>query len=94
MVIVNFTSLAATIPPGLFDRQELQDILAVAEALIANHTADFIEAAIVDWEIALLWTVQREEPRDQAWYQRALLLICLRGLRGEIRPDFTWISAD
>jgi hypothetical protein len=42
----------------------------------------------------LTWRSLEAQPVDDAWYSRALLLTCLRGLRGEIAPNFYYFSRD
>ena len=94
MVIIGFASIATDIAPRMFSSFELGLILRGAEQCLEDYSTEAVDAMLVDWETTLLWSLLHGEPQTAEWYMRALLIVCMRGLRGEIRPDFTWINHD
>jgi len=74
--------------PRFCEPAELAVILDVAEEIMATTDADTLTDILVEWETALCWRSLEVDPVGDEWYYRALLLTCIRGLRGEMRPVF------
>lgn len=91
MVIVNLTELGP-VAPRWVNRAELATTLEAAEEIMADVPAAELAAILTEWELGLTWRSLEATPVDDAWYHRALLVTCLRGLRGEIQPSFYWIT--
>jgi len=90
MVIVNFQDLGPVLPYAP-SRQELHEVLSGCHDLLQEYTWRELDAVIGDWELALTWA-SLDDHVNSEWYSRALVCVCLRGLRGEILPKFTVIS--
>ena len=88
MIIVNFSEIA-NVPPQDVNPQLLRIIYQDAQELIATCDADSLNETLLDWEADL---VMKSCQPDDDWYTSALVLICLRGLRGDLRPNILNIS--
>ena len=62
--------------------------------ILDDTDQDQLAEILTEWETALTWRSLDVAPVDEEWYYRALLLTCLRGMRGEITPQFYTISKD
>ena len=83
MIIVSFSEIA-DVPPQHVQGQVLRTILHDAQELIDLVDHDALTETLVEWEADLFMNSLHP---DEDWYTRALVCICLRGLRGEIRPN-------
>ena len=92
MFVVSFDQICA-VPPARVSEPRLQEILSACENLIRCVPDQELADTIDRWQTALIW--QSLEPRglDGSWYDTALFVTCLRGLRGESAPDF-WVETD
>jgi hypothetical protein len=63
-------------------------VYAVAQEIMSTTETDVLAETLVEWETALIWRSLESDPVDDEWYYRALLLTCIRGLQGDICPDF------
>jgi hypothetical protein len=85
---VAFLQHLGPVAPREYTARELRDILHSCETLLASGAP---EDALDDWldkqETALTWRALDVELVDAEWYARAMLIECLRGLRGERAPD-------
>jgi len=77
------------VAPYLSSHADLVEVLAAAEQIMATHAESDLDQVLDQWEMGLTWRSLETQPVDDAWYVRALLLVCLRGLRGESAPKFT-----
>jgi hypothetical protein len=93
MVVVNLQQIGP-VPPRFVSREELGVIHQSATEIIADTPESELDEILDEWETGLTWRSLEVNPVDSAWYSRALLLTCLRGLRGEISPQFYWLSKD
>jgi hypothetical protein len=59
---------------------------------MADTEQEILEEILVEWETALCWSAMDSEPVSEEWYYRALLVTCIRGLRGEMRPSFYTVA--
>jgi hypothetical protein len=82
------------VPHRSVTRAELEATLEAAEEIMADTPEDHLDEILDSWETGLAWRSLEQTPVDDAWYLRALLLTCLRGLRGETAPSFYWLSPD
>lgn len=87
MIVVNLQQLGP-VPPKFCDPEELLVVLAVAEEIMADTPEEALEEILIEWETALYWASTGPDPITEEWYYRALLTTCIRGLRGEMRPNF------
>ncbi len=86
MYLVNFTDLA-TVPPFLASQADLARVLEAAEDVMATTPESDLDSVLDSWEFGLIYrALSRDQDLDDAWYCRALLTMCLRGLRGERAP--------
>lgn len=93
MVVVNLQQIGP-VPHRFVTRDELQVIHEAAAEIIADTPESELDEILCDWETGLTWRALERTPVDEAWYHRALLLTCLRGLRGEIAPQFYYFGRD
>ena len=93
MVVVNLQQIGP-VAPRFVSRAELAVIHESATEIIADTPESDLDEILNEWETGLTWRSLEARPVDDAWYTRALLVICLRGLRGEISPQFYWLSKD
>jgi hypothetical protein len=93
MVIVNLNSIGP-VPHRFVGLAELDATRQAAEEIIADTPESELDTILDEWEMGLTWRSLEQTPVDDAWYLRALLLTCLRGLRGETAPSFYWLSPD
>ena len=92
MFIVSFDQICA-VPPARVSEPRLQEILSACENLIRVVPEQELGHTIQAWSTALIWQSVLPQGLDGAWYDRALFVTCLRGLRGESAPDF-WVETD
>jgi hypothetical protein len=93
MVIVNLNQIGP-VPHRFVGLAELEATRQAAEEIIADTPESELDTILDEWETGLTWRSLDAAPVDEAWYHRALLLTCLRGLRGEISPSFYWLNQD
>ena len=86
LLVANLQHLGP-VPHRVVTREQLQDVLRCAEEILDETDADVLDSIILEWSTALTWTSLGEGAVDDAWYTRALLVVCLQGLRGEIQPQ-------
>lgn len=91
MVVVNLQQIGP-VPHRFVCAAELGIVLSSAEEIIADTPETELDDILAEWETGLTWRSLEATPVDDAWYSRALLLTCLRGLRGEIAPQFYYFS--
>lgn len=91
MVVVNLNQIGP-VPHRFVSREDLAAILQACEEIMADTPEGELAQILCDWETGLTWRALEAAPVDDAWYCRALLVLCLRGLRGEMRPQFYWFS--
>ena len=92
MIVVNLQQIGPCMPRWC-SKEELALVLQVAEDITAQGEPDALAATLSEWETALAWRSLDAEPVDDEWYYRALLLTCIRGLRGEMTPQFYTIDS-
>ena len=85
MIVVNLQQIGP-VPPRFCNESELACVLETAEEIMAQTPADELDQILTEWETALTWDSLTDGPVTEEWYYRALLLTCIRGLRGEMRP--------
>ena len=85
MIIVDFHEYGP-VAPRTIDPHELREIYRGCRAMMAEFEPDHIQELLEDWEIALAWSSTDGAPVAADWYTRALVVMCLRGLRGERAP--------
>lgn len=90
MIIVNFSQIA-DVPPQSVNREILDVILQDSQNLIDSIDYTNLTHTLCEWEYDLF--IESAQP-DQDWYTKALLCICMRGLRGESRPNILNISEE
>jgi hypothetical protein len=91
MIVVNLQQIGP-VPHKFCSREELAIILSVAEQIQATTDEDTLSQILVEWETALTWDSITAGAVGEEWYYRALLVTCLRGLRGEMRPEFYTVT--
>ena len=91
MIVVNLQQIGP-VPHRFCSPEELAVVLAVAEEIQQDTEYDDLTQILVEWETALTWRSFESGPVDEEWYYRALLVTCLRGLRGETAPQFYTID--
>lgn len=91
MIVVNLQQIGP-VPPKFCEPEELAVVLGVAEEIMADTEYDVLTQILAEWETALCWASMDAEPVNEEWYYRALLVTCIRGLRGEMRPVFYTIA--
>lgn len=87
MIVVNLQQIGPSMP-RYCEPEELGVIYTVAQDIMASCEPDVLTDILTEWETALCWRSLETEPVGEEWYYRALLLTCIRGLRGEMRPVF------
>lgn len=87
MIIVNLNQFGL-VPHKFCHREELMAVYKVACEILDDTDEETLKQILVEWESALIWRSLDAAPVDEEWYYRALLVICIRGLRGEITPEF------
>jgi hypothetical protein len=85
MILIDL-HLLGLVPPCSATAAELAAVLACAEELEATTDPDVMATILTEWELALTWTSLSPDRVNEQWYYQALLVLCLRGLRGEMRP--------
>lgn len=83
--MVNLTDIGP-VPPFLATPADLQSIYSAALQVWENTPEEVLTETLAQWESGLTWASMGSEPVTDAWYVRALLVTCLRGLRGESPP--------
>lgn len=93
MVLVNLQQIGP-VPHRFVSRAELAVVLEAAEEIIADTPESDLDEILSEWETGLTWRSLEVAPVEENWYTRALLVVCLRGLRGETAPDFYYLGTD
>ena len=93
MVVVNLQQIGL-VPHRFVATEDLATILTAAEQIMRDTPWDELTAILAAWETGLTWRSLEATPVPDAWYTRALLVTCLRGLRGEMAPDFYYLGTD
>jgi len=91
MVVVNLQQLGP-VAPFFVNRANLAIVKETADEILADTPEDVMDEILDEWETGLTWRATEAEPVTDDWYLRALLLVCCRGLRGEIAPQFYWFG--
>jgi len=87
MIVVNLQQLGL-VPDKTCSPEELAVVYEIAKEIMGSTETDVLADILNEWETALIWRSLESAPVDEQWYYRALLLTCIRGLQGDIRPDF------
>jgi hypothetical protein len=87
MIVVNLQQLGL-VPHKTCSPEELGVVYEIAREIMGSTETDVLADILNEWETALIWRSLESQPVDEQWYYRALLLTCIRGLQGDIRPDF------
>ena len=87
MIVVNLQQIGP-VPHRFCSAEELACVLETSQEIMATTPPDVLEEILAEWEIGLTWDSISTEPVSEEWYYRALLVTCIRGLRGEMRPVF------
>jgi len=85
--VVNLQQIGP-VPHRFCSAEELACVMETAEEILAATEFDIMTEILVEWETALTWDSLTGRPVTEEWYYRALLVTCIRGLRGEMRPNF------
>jgi hypothetical protein len=93
MFMINLCDLGP-VPPFLATPADLQHIYAAAEEIYSTTGDEELGRILDSWEQGLTWRSLDAEPVGDAWYCRALLVTCLRGLRGESAPKMWPLTPD
>ena len=93
MVVINLQQIGP-VPHRFVTQAELAVIHEAATEIIEDTPETELDEILAEWETGLTWRSLEAQPVDDAWYHRALLVVCLRGLRGEIAPQFYYFSKD
>ena len=93
MVVVNLQQIGP-VPHRMVATEDLVTILAAAEEIYTDTAEEELTQILADWETGLTWRSLETAPVEDAWYTRALLVTCLRGLRGETAPVFYYLGTD
>jgi len=93
MFMVNLTDIGP-VAPFLASPADLQHIHAAAEEIYATTGEEELTQVLDSWETGLTWRSLDGTTVDDAWYCRALLVTCLRGLRGESAPKIWPLTPD
>lgn len=91
MIVVNLQQIGP-VPHKFCEVGELAAVLAAGEEIIAETDYDTLAEILCEWETALTWASLDDSPVTEEWYYRALLVLCIRGLRGEMRPEFYTVA--
>ena len=87
MIVVNLQQIGPSMP-RYCEPEELAVVYQVAQEILDTTEEVVLTTILVEWEIALCWRSLDAGTLGEEWYYRALLLTCIRGLRGEMRPVF------
>jgi len=87
VIIVNLQQLGP-VPPRFCSAEELACVWETSQEIMATTPEAVLEEILTEWQTALTWDSMSSEPVSEEWYYRALLVTCMRGLRGEMRPVF------
>jgi hypothetical protein len=93
MFVINLTDIGP-VAPFLATPADLQHIHAAAEEIYATTGEEELTQVLDSWETGLTWRSLDGTTVDDAWYCRALLVVCLRGLRGESAPKIWPLTPD
>ena len=85
MIVVNLQQIGP-VPPRFCNESELACVLETAEEIMAQTPDETLAEILTEWETGLTWASLEPGSVTEEWYYRALLLTCIRGLRGEMRP--------
>ena len=91
MIVVNLQQIGPS-EPRFCEPAELAVVMEIAQDIMAATEVETLDQILTEWETALCWRSLEQEPVTDEWYYRALLLTCIRGLRGEMRPCFYTIA--
>ena len=91
MIVVNLQQIGP-VPHKFCSVEELGCVLETGEEIMATTPADVLEEILIEWETALTWDSITAGAVSEEWYYRALLVTCIRGLRGEMRPHFWTVT--
>jgi hypothetical protein len=91
MIVVNLQQIGPS-EPRFCEPAELSVIYTIAQDIMQSTDSDTLDQILTEWETALCWRSLEEPAVGDEWYYRALLLTCIRGLRGEMRPNFYTIT--
>lgn len=91
MIVVNLQQIGP-VPHKFCTREELAVVMETAELIMADTDYDTLAEILAEWETALTWASLDQDPVGEEWYYRALLVLCIRGLRGEMRPNFYTVA--
>jgi len=91
MYVVNLQQIGPS-EPRFCEPAELTVIHTIAQDIMAATDTETLDQILNEWETALCWRSLEETAVGDEWYYRALLLTCIRGLRGEMRPSFYTIA--
>jgi hypothetical protein len=91
MIVVNLQQIGPS-EPRFCEPAELTVIYTIAQDIMQSTDTETLDSILVEWETALCWRSLEQDPIGDEWYYRALLLTCIRGLRGEMRPNFYTIT--
>lgn len=93
MILVNLTDIGP-VAPFLASPADLQAVYAAATDVWTTTGEEDLGRILDQWEQGLTWRSLDVEPVGDAWYCRALLVTCLRGLRGETPPKVWFMTPD
>jgi hypothetical protein len=85
MFLVNLAAIGP-VAPFVASPEDLRQIYSAAVQVWERTPHEVLTDTLTQWETGLTWRSLETEPVDAAWYVRALLVTCLRGLRGESAP--------
>lgn len=91
--MVNLSDIGP-VAPFLASPADLQHIYAAAEEIWQTTGEEELTRVLDQWETGLTWRSLDGTTVDDAWYCRALLVTCLRGLRGESAPKMWPLTPD
>jgi len=86
LILVNLNHIAP-VPPYQVSIEDLQQVLANCQAMFEDYLEEDLTQLLVDWEAALSYSALSGTMIAEDWYIRALICVCLRGLRGEECPN-------
>ena len=84
LILVNLNHLAP-VPPYSVTIEDLRQILFNCWDMYEEFEEEALTQLLSDWETALSY-VTIQSVTDE-WYIRAVICVCLRGLRGEECPN-------
>ena len=88
MIIVSFNDIA-DVPPQNVRPDVLSNMYQNCLRLVDEVPYDDLTTSLMEWELDLFCNSNNV---NEDWYTRALVCICLRGIRGDSRPNILNIS--